>query len=75
MRQRRHAQLRQRRGRDIEGNDLLVRSNQLVSTSVAQLFESKINSGQVTAILRVGNFNRGANDQNVNLSAYVSGGF
>jgi hypothetical protein len=46
----------------------------LISTSVAELINSKIASGQVTAIMRVGDYNLGANDENVTLSTFVTGG-
>jgi hypothetical protein len=61
-------------GRDLAGNALLVDFDELGGKSVAQLFNSKIASGQITLILRVGNYNVGADDLNVNVSPFVSGG-
>ncbi len=61
-------------GRDLAGNALLAMVDDFGASTVAQLFNSKIASGQVTAMLRVAFYNLGADDQAVTLSTFVAGG-
>jgi hypothetical protein len=62
-------------GRDIAGNTLLTEVDGVLGgRTVSATFDSKIQNGQFTVIFEIGGYDLGADDEEVTVTAYVSGG-